>query len=199
MSCSSIDLKAYCIGEISQREKADVEGHVRVCGNCREELERLKLTQTALMALPDEEVPQRIAFVSVKVFEPRWWQAIWRSGPVMGFASAVVLAAAIFVRAVPTPVLVQGAPPTIDTAKIEQRVEQAVNARLQAAVTKAMSDTEARQEQKFATVLDAAEKRYELQRRADLAAVQQTIRYYDQQMGRLIVASNDAAQPGIRP
>ena len=198
MSCASIDLKAYCIGEVSQPEKAAVEDHVRLCRNCRHELERTKLTQTALLALRDEEVPQRIAFVSDKVFEPRWWQAVWRSGPAMGFASAAVLAAAILVHAFIGPQVMPPSPSTIDTAKIEQRVEQEVNARLQAAVTKAIRETEARQEQKFATVLDAAEKRHELQRRDDLAAVQQTIRYYGQQMGRLMVASNDVAQQGTR-
>jgi anti-sigma factor RsiW len=199
MSCASIDLKAYCLGETSPREKTAVDDHVRVCGNCREELERLKLTHTALVALSDEEMPQRIAFVSDKVFEPHWWQAVWRSGPAMGFASAALLATAIFVHAFARPQVTPSAPAAIDTAKIEQRVEQEVNARVEAAVNKSIRDTEARQEQKFASVLDAAEKRYELQRRADLAAVQQTMRYYGQQMGRLIVASNDAAQPGTRP
>ncbi len=199
MSCSSIDLKAYCIGETSPREKTMVEDHVRVCGNCREELERLNLTRTALVTLPDEEVPQRIAFVSDKVFEPRWWLAFWRSGPAMGFVSAAVLATAIFVHAFARPQVMPPAPSPIDTAKIEQRIEQEVNARMQIAITRAINDTEARQEKKFASVLDAAEKRYELQRRADLVTVQQTIRYYGQQMGRMIVASNDAAQPGTRP
>lgn len=199
MNCSSVDLKAYCVGETSPREEALVEDHVRICGNCREELERLKVTETALLTLADEPVPQRIAFVSDKVFEPRWWQAFWRSGPAMGFAPAAVLSGAILVHAFTRPQLIPLAPSPIDTAKIEQRIEQEVNARVEAVVTKSIHETEARQEQKFASVLDAAEKRYELQRRADLAAVQQTIRYYDQQMGRMIVASNDAAQPGTRP
>ena len=44
-----------------------------------------------MLSLPDEEIPQRIAFVSDRVFEPSWWQTVWRSGPAMGFASAVLL------------------------------------------------------------------------------------------------------------
>jgi anti-sigma factor RsiW len=198
MNCSSIDLKAYLVGEMAQRDKSLVEDHVRTCQSCREERERLRIAYSALMSLADEEVPQRIAFVSDKVFEPRWWQRIWRSGPAMGFAAASVLAAAILVHGFTRPAGVPAAAASVDTAQIEQRVEREVNARVQsavnAAVTKAINEADARRDQKFAQVLDAAEKRYELERRVDLAAVQQTIRYYDQQMGRLIVASNDIGQ-----
>ena len=69
-----------------------MEDHVRGCQSCREELDRLNLTRSALASLEDEEIPRRIAFVSDRVFEPRWWQTMWHSGPVMGFASAAVLA-----------------------------------------------------------------------------------------------------------
>jgi len=198
MSCSSIDskldLKAYLLGEMPQREKATLDAHVRACTNCREELERLRLTQTALLALEEEEIPQRIAFVSDKVFEPRWWQRIWHSGPAMGFASASVLALAILVHAFARPVGMPAASPVntaqIDVSKVNQRIEQDVNARIAAAVTKAVADTEARQNQKLTKMLEAAE----LQRRGDLAAVQQAVRYYDQQMSRLMVASNDVVR-----
>jgi anti-sigma factor RsiW len=194
MTCASVDLKAYLLGEIPSGERAVLEDHVRACPNCQEEADRLRLTQTALHALPYEEVPQRIAFVSDKVFAPRWWQKIWRSGPAMGFASTAVLAGAILVHGFAVRSAVTPVTPAVDTAKIEQRIEQEVNARIDAAVAKAVSETDARQEQQFAKTLDAAEHRYELQRRVDLAAVQQTMRFYDQQMGRLIVASNDFAQ-----
>lgn len=193
MSCSSIDWKAYLLGEIPSQEKAALEGHFRGCSSCQEELDRLRLIHAALRAIPDEEVPQRIAFVSDKVFEPRWWQKIWRSGPAMGFASTAVLAGAILVHAFARPV-VKPLAPAIDTAKIEQRIEREVNARMDAAVAKAVSDAEARQEQKLSKLLQAADQRNELQRRADMAALQQTVRFYDQQMGRLMVASNDFAQ-----
>ena len=92
MSCSSVDLKAYVVGELAQRERVAADDHVRACQSCREELERLSVTRTALLALEDEEAPQRIAFVSDRVFEPRWWQTMWHSGPVMGFSSAAAAA-----------------------------------------------------------------------------------------------------------
>ncbi len=97
MNCSSVDVKAYALGEPS-----GIPGeatHIESCEHCREELQRLRLMQSALLSLKEEEIPQRISFVSDKVFEPRWWQRIWHSAPAMGFASAAVLAAAIFVHA----------------------------------------------------------------------------------------------------
>lgn len=192
MSCSTVDVKAYFLGELAASEKASVEGHIRACQSCREELERLNLTQAALLALEDEEVPQRIAFVSDKVFEPRWWQTIWRSGPTMGFASALMLAAAILVHGYSRPVVQPSTAQTVDTAKIEREVA----ARVDAAVAKAVSQTEARQTEQIAKVLQAAEKRIESQRRSDMAVVQQAARYYEQQTARLWVAANNEQRPG---
>jgi len=77
MSCTWVDVKAYFLGELAASEKSSLEGHLHGCQSCREELERLNLTRTALLSLEDEDVPQRIAFVSDKVFEPRWWQTMW--------------------------------------------------------------------------------------------------------------------------
>ena len=181
MNCSAVDLKAYFLGETAPAEKNSVENHLHACQSCREELDRLKLTETALRSLEDEEIPQRIAFVSDKVFEPRWWQTIWRSGPAMGFASAAMLAAAILAHAYVRPVPSTN-PASVDSAQIQQRID--------AAVAKAVGETEARQAQQVAKALDAAEKRYELQREKDMAIVQQVARYYDQQAGRLMAAMN---------
>jgi hypothetical protein len=153
-------------------------------------LERLKVTQTALLSLEDQDPPQRIAFVSDKVFEPRWYETIWRSGPVMGFASAAVLAVAILVHAFARPVGMPAKSAQVDTAQIEQRVEQEVHTRLDAAVSKAVSVAEARQDQKTIQILDAAEKRFESQRRRDLADAQQAVNYYGQKLNRLLVANN---------
>ena len=190
MSCS-VDLKAYLFGELDQREKALALGHVNTCAACREELDRLRITQTALLSLPQEEMPQRIAFVSDKVFEPRWWQSLWRSGPVMGFASAALLAAAILVHAFTRPPQKVSTAATVDTAAIEQRIQDEVGKRVNDAVTKAVSESEARQGRQTAQMLEAAEQRLEQQRKSDLIAIQQVTRYYDQQMNKLMVASND--------
>jgi len=192
MNCSSEDLKAYLLGELSTRDKAPVEDHVRACENCREELERLKLTQTALLALEEEEVPRRISFVSDRVFEPRWYETIWRSGPAMGFASAVILATAIMMHGFARPSAVSPVAPTVDTAQIEQRIEREVNARVDAVVAKSVSDAQVKQAAEFVKVLNATEKRFETQRQADLATVQQAAKYYEQKMSRWEVAFNDS-------
>lgn len=189
MNCSSADLKAYFLGEVARAEKTSVEDHVHGCQSCREELERLKLTDAALRSLTEEEPPQRIAFVSDKVFEPRWYQTIWRSGPAMGFASAVLLAAAIVVHgfSVNGPAR-QVATPIVNTAQIEQRIEREVNSRLDAVVAKQRRET--------AEMLDAAEKRFETKRQTDLAVVQQVAQYYQKQTARLMQAANEPERPG---
>ena len=92
-------LRDYAFDELPQGERAAVEQHVAACGECALELDRLRLTTVALRAQPDQEIPQRIAFVSDRVFEPSWWQRFRNSGAQMGFASACVLALAIVVSA----------------------------------------------------------------------------------------------------
>lgn len=196
ISCSSIDLKAYALGEVEGREKASVEGHIHACDGCREELERLDLTRTALAGWPDEEIPQRIAFVSDAVFEPRWWQRIWRSGPAMGFASAVVLAAAILVHGSMRPAVV-AAPASVNVAAVNQQTDQKqIDDRIQVVVAQAVSQTVAQSEQRQASqnlkILAAAEKRLEFRYRTQLVSAQETIRMYQQQAGRMLVAYNNS-------
>ena len=188
MNCSSVDLKAHFLGETARAEKNSVEDHLRACQNCREELDRLKLTDATLRTLVDEEPPQRIAFVSDKVFEPRWYQTIWRSGPAMGFASAALLAAAIVAHgfSVNGPAR-QVATPTVNTAQIEQRIKREVNNRLDAVVAK--------QRQQTVEMLDAAEKRFEAKRQTDLAVVQQVAQYYQKKTAQLMVAVNQERPP----
>jgi anti-sigma factor RsiW len=186
MRCSVEDLKAYVVDELARDERGALEDHVRGCQGCQEELDRLNLTRSALASLEDEEIPRRIAFVSDRVFEPRWWQTIWRSGPVMGFASASLLAAAILVHGFARP-LSTGS--SVDTAQIERRVEAQVSARVDAAVTKAVNEAQAKQSAEFAKVLKAAE----LQRQGDLAGFLQADEYRQKQLARLEVASNEGS------
>ena len=94
--CSMAEkLKDYVLAELSREECAEVEQHARACESCRVELDALSVTRAALLSVADEEPPRRIAFVSDKVFEPKWYQRLWNSGPRLGFASAAMLTAAI--------------------------------------------------------------------------------------------------------
>src|SRR4029077_18726458 len=101
MSCSPFDLRDYFFGELAEEDRQQVELHSRSCLMCREELNRLRSTQAALLAVAEEEIPQGIGFVSDRVYEPsrllRWWRGFWGSAPRLGFASAAMLAAAIIV------------------------------------------------------------------------------------------------------
>jgi anti-sigma factor RsiW len=181
MSCE-VDLKAYAVDELARDERAVVESHVRGCQSCREELDRLILTRSVLATLEEEEIPRRIAFVSDRVFEPRWWQTMWHSGPTMGFASAALLAAAILVHGFVKPAA-PVAVAAIDQTQIEKRVD--------AAVTKAVSEAQAKQSAEFANVLKSTEARFDHQRQEDLASFQQVEEYRQKQISRMLVASNE--------
>jgi anti-sigma factor RsiW len=135
MSCESYDWKAYALGEMNASERSAAEGHAATCAACREELASLRLTLDVMSTLREEEVPRRIAFVSDKVFEPRWWQRIWNPT----FAAACVIAAAILVHGF------------VRTGGDSSAIEAQVNT----AVTKAVAQLEARHEQDTAAMVAA--------------------------------------------
>lgn len=115
MSCSPFDLRDYHFQELAGPHRREVELHVRTCEACREELGRLQATESALFTLREEEIPQRIAFVSDPVFEPsplrRFVRDFWGSSARLGFASAAMLSAALIVFS-----LMRPAPATVQVA-----------------------------------------------------------------------------------
>ena len=189
MSCPEFDLKGYILKELPQAEACATEAHAAKCDACREEIERLSLTFTALRAVPEEEMPRRIAFVSDKVFEPRWWQAWLNSGPRMAFVSSMMLALAILTHGVIRPVEVAGPAPAFDSAVIEARVDREVARRLDHAVQQAIVESEARQAEKVQAVVAAAEKRFELERQADRVQVEEAFNVVRKRMTRWYMAS----------
>lgn len=112
------DWKAYALGELDAAGRKQAESHAASCAGCREELAATRFTLDALSTLHDEEVPRRIAFVSDKVFEPKWWQPFMNPT----FAAACVLAAAILVHAF----VARPADPALEQARIEAAVAKAV-------------------------------------------------------------------------
>jgi anti-sigma factor RsiW len=171
MSCSPFDLKDYFLKELPSPQRLQVEAHVKSCDTCREELDRLQLTEAALFSLRDEEIPQRIAFVSDKIFEPsplrRWFAAFWGSTARLGFASAALLSCSIFyfaaTRTAPAPnrpaviekVTVAAAP---SPAEIQQQIQQAVAV--------AVAEVEARQSEKTNKLVADLEHRSDEMRRS---------------------------------
>jgi anti-sigma factor RsiW len=152
MNCSPFELKDYFFGELAPAERSAVESHIVSCASCREELSALNTTRSVLLSVPDEEPPRRIAFVSDKVFEPRWWQKLWSSGPRLGFAAAAMLAAAIvihgFAVARPVPVTTVAEVPT---AAIEAEVAR----RVQTEVARAVAASEQEQMAKTVELVNA--------------------------------------------
>jgi hypothetical protein len=96
MSNAPHDLRDYVLDELTPQQCAEVEQYLATSVEARDEVERLRLTQRALLSVPDEELPRRIAFVSDKVFEPsrarRLWQGFWQGAPRLAFGTAAVLA-----------------------------------------------------------------------------------------------------------
>jgi len=192
MSCSPFDLCDYLFGELADGERRQVERHVRSCGGCHEDLERLRITHSTLLTLRDEEVPRRIGFVSDKVFEPslvrRAWRSFWGSSARLGFASAAMLSAALviftfFRPAVATPMVSNPSPDVTD-------IEAVVAGRVSAAVDKAVAESEARQAKNTAALLAAANARYEQQHAADLEQVKEAFSYLERRYNTSVVASN---------
>ncbi|MBV8845398.1 MAG: hypothetical protein JO307_21525 [Bryobacterales bacterium] len=145
MSCESYDLKAYALGELDRPARRDAESHAATCGSCREEMAALRLTLDSLSTLREEEIPRRIAFVSDKVFQPRWWQRLFNPN----FAAACVIAAAILVHAF--------ARPSENPAALNQAV---VQAQIDAAVNKAVAQVEARHAEETEMIFSEYDKRF---------------------------------------
>jgi anti-sigma factor RsiW len=141
MSCSSYDWKAYALGELNPAERQNAEVHAASCTSCHEELATMRVTLDALSALRDEEVPRRIAFVSDKVFEPRWWQRGLQYLSSPAFAGACVVATAIVVHAF------------AGTGSSDK----AIQARVDAAVNQAVAQVEVRERQQTEEMVQAYE------------------------------------------
>src|SRR5271167_2762366 len=141
MSCSNFDWKGYALGELDAPARTQAEAHASSCQACREELANTRLTLDALSTLREEEVPRRIAFVSDKVFEPRWWQKLWNPT----FAAACVIAAAILIHGATS-----FARPSANPAEIQATVDRAV--------AKAVSATEQQRDERLLEVLSDLQK-----------------------------------------
>jgi len=188
MSCSPFDLRDFLFDELPAAGRRQVEAHIAGCGGCRDELERLRLTAAVLRTVPDEEIPRRIAFVSDKVFEPRWWQ-VWNLAPRLTFASALIFSVALLVHTFVRPA------PVVSSAELQARVAAEVSRRVAALPVSAPAQPvdhlirhaveQARREgrQETARLVESAEKRFELQRRDDQMAFDEKLDYMGRQLG----------------
>jgi len=191
MSCSPYDLHDYLFEELSGAQRGEMRLHLKTCAPCTSELQSLRLTHSALLTVRDEDIPQRIGFVSDKVFEPspvrRWVAGFWTSAARIAFVSAAMLSAAILVHALrPAPAVHNDAQSAqLTQAEIDRRIDAAVQAnaakvqaRMDAAVTqavaKAVNDSEDRAQKRTTDLLVAAERRFAAQRWSATAELQQS-------------------------
>jgi anti-sigma factor RsiW len=206
MSCSPYDLRDYLFEELTPAQLGDVRMHLKSCASCSTELETLRSTQTALLSLRDEEIPQRIGFVSDKVFEPsplrRWFAGFWTSAARVGFVSAAMLSAAILVHAVrPAQIVHNDAQSAVTQAEIDRRINDAVaaqvavqvnaqvQAKVSAAVNQAVAETEERAQKRTNALLASAEKRLDMERWALTVQTEQS-RYAGMKRNAEMVRAN---------
>lgn len=192
MSCPPFDLRDYYFKDLAENERRLTEVHVKTCAHCREELDRLRGTETALLALPDEEIPQRIGFVSDPVFQPsafrRGWDALWGSAARLGFASAAMLSVALVVFSLTRPIPQATAPaPAITSAALQADFSK----RLNDAVTKAVAESEARQARQTQELLAASDKRHALETQAMIVRVEEYIEVEKKRQNTRMLASNE--------
>jgi len=201
MSCSPFDIRDYFLEELAANERRQVEAHVNACSACRDEFDRLRVTQAALRSVADEEIPQRIAFVSDKIFEPSPWKrrlaAFWNSGARLGFASAAMLSCALIYSAARRPAQIATAPPVavasaapvpaatpaLSGAEIQQRIDDAVS--------QAIGSSEKRQQVQMAKLMRDLSSEH-----ASLLLAADTIDRLDKDNKRLMLHRYDSAGLG---
>jgi anti-sigma factor RsiW len=180
-------LRDYAVGELSPGRQPELERHLGVCADCALELDQLRLTTAALRTLPDREIPQRIAFVSDKVFEPspaaRFLGGFWNSAARLGFASACVLGGALVVSAYHRPAEVR-------------TVVQAANTDVSKQVNDAVAKAVAQVRVEDAREIEAVSHKYEQQYQARMATVAENFEVLQKQLGSSLMAFNDVKGTG---
>lgn len=192
------DLHGYVLGELSEAERRQVEQAASADAECAADLERLLLTRTALRHLPEEEPLRRIAFVSDKVFEPRWWEAWWHSAPRLAFLSAGLLSCAILTHAVLTRPQPSQPVTTVAGTLSSAQVERIVREEVGKAVSAVRLEHEKRSAQLVTAALDEAEKKYALERESTRLAVEENFSVLRKQMANMVkmYASYEPASTG---
>ncbi len=185
-------LRDYAFDELAGDELRSLEQHLANCAHCASDLDRLRLTTAALRVLPDREIPQRIAFVSDKVFRPspvaRFFGSFWNSAARLGFASALVLAVALIVSAYHRPAPVQ----------VVSRSEGVSMAEVQHTVAEAVARVRAEDANFTKAALADAERRHEKENRELMVAVRENLEVMQKRLGVYSeLASNEIPRNGM--
>jgi anti-sigma factor RsiW len=184
-------LHDYAFDELPVSERREMERHIAACAGCAAELDQLRLTTAALRILPDKEIPQRIAFISDKIFEPSAFARFFKSGW-MGFSCAGMMAAALLFTAMHRPAAeIRTVVQTSAGADVNALVNQAVTK----AVSQAVQEVRAEDAQITHAALAEAETKHEREHRMLIAAMQQNFEVMEKRLGTYTsLASLDAPQ-----
>jgi anti-sigma factor RsiW len=182
--------KDYLLGETPRGDRSALEQHLGSCAGCRQEVEAVKATLAILRAVPEQEPPRRIAFVSDPVFAPSWWQRLLSSGPRLAFASAAMLSVAIIAHGMlardaqpPAAPMVAGQVRQLVDEEVARRLPAAVDERVRAELAPAVAELRARLDSLETTRLAGLEH----QRRQDLKSVESAFDYLERRLNTMVV------------
>jgi hypothetical protein len=185
--CARADaLRDYAFDEqFPQEDRRAMEEHLSTCADCALALDQFRLTTSALRTLPEREIPQRIAFVSDRVFEPSLLRRFWNAG----FASACVLAGALVVSAWHLAAVYRPneARPVVQTASVSQE-------QIDAAVAKAVTQVRMEDAQMIQTAVQNSERKHDVEYRNQMAAIGENFMVLQKRLSLSYagLASNDA-------
>jgi hypothetical protein len=178
------EIEDYVLEELGAAERAEMEAWLAGSAEGRAEAERLRLTVSALRALPDEEPARRIAFVSDKIFEPSAWARLRRwfalEAPRLALGTAALLAV-VFAGAWATQPRVSAGPEGWTLSFGASPAGEAApsggldEARLRAVVAEALSARDAEVREALAEAVETRAVRSEAKFAAELRAVQQDL------------------------
>jgi hypothetical protein len=165
-----------------------MERHLGGCATCATELAQLQLTTAALRVLADHEIPQRIAFVSDKVYEPspvvRFFSGFWNSGARLAFVSACVLAAAIGFSAYRRPAENHSLPQPAATAALSRdELSREMDARINKAVSDAVTRVHEEDARVMKAALESANRKAEQQRSTLMVALSEQMNILQKRLG----------------
>jgi|SRR5579863_871393 len=170
-------------------ERQAMERHLVTCADCALALDQLRLTTAALRTLPEREVPQRIAFVSDRVFEPSLFRRLWNAG----FASACVLAAALVVSAWHVSAVYRPSEthPAVRTASVSQQQIDTAVAKAVAQVRTQIAENDA---QVIRTAVQNSERKHDAEYRNQMVAIGENFMVLQKRLSLNYagLASNDA-------
>ena len=91
MKCKYTNIMLYWSGELSQRQREEMEQHLKTCDTCREMLTNLEALEKEFTALPIIEPKRDLVQAAIekqKVPEKRPW---WLPAPAIQFAAAITV------------------------------------------------------------------------------------------------------------